>query len=617
MLTHAVIVIVAISMSGVTGVSQARTVVRLNQVGVPRGQSASAFVLSSTARRTTPYRLVRTNGGSTVRRGRLGRRSGRWNRHLAIHRLRFGSLRDGRYRIRVGRARSAVLRIGNPRSLYRPLFGNTVTFLQSQRDGADVIPGQLRRRPSHLLDGSATVYAPPQFNGGGALRGGLTAVGGPVDVSGGWFDAGDYLKFVETASYDDAVLLMAVRDHLSRFPRPSAAFAEARFGTDWLLRMWDPATQTLYAQVGVGDGNNSTLGDHDLWRLPQADDSSGADPGDPDYFVSHRPVFRAAPSGAPISPNLAGRTAAAFGLCAQVFADADPAYAGRCAAAGEQVFDLARTEDVGGLTSTFPHDFYPEDGWRDDLEFGATELARARTSLGGDPGPRQIEAARWAKAGLAHPQPDSLNLYDTSALAHTELSEITSDQGFRRKLAGGLRRQLVDARSRSRQDPFGLAWEIADGDVVPHALGVVVTADLYRSLTGSTEFAGMARRNLDWVLGANPWGESFIVGAGSRFPNCMQSQIANLSGSLNGRRPLQLGATVSGPASTGELKGLGTPGGARKCPGGRDGQSAFRPYDGRGVRFVDDVRSWATVEPTGDYGALAMLAFAARTGNRR
>ena len=56
--------------------------------------------------------------------------------------------------------------------------------------------------------------------------------------------------------------------------RPGASFsAEARFGVEWLLRMFDDRTGTLYYQVGIGAGNSKTLGDHDIWRLPQADDT--------------------------------------------------------------------------------------------------------------------------------------------------------------------------------------------------------------------------------------------------------------------------------------------------------------------------------------------------------
>lgn len=88
--------------------------------------------------------------------------------------------------------------------------------------------------------------------------------------------------------------------------------------------MWDPTLKVLKLQVGLGSGGKpggkTVLGDHDIWRLPEADDALNANPGDPNYFVEYRPVFvnqDAAPA-AQISPNLAGRVAAAFALCYQV-----------------------------------------------------------------------------------------------------------------------------------------------------------------------------------------------------------------------------------------------------------------------------------------------------------
>ena len=86
--------------------------------------------------------------------------------------------------------------------------------------------------------------------------------------------------------------------------------------------------------------------------------------------------------------------------------------------------------------------------------------------------------------------------------------------------------------------------------------------------------------------GRNAWGSSFVVGAGRVFPNCMQSQIANLSGSLNGRSPLQLGATVDGPNPADVFTDLGLPGGAHSCPAGRRQplpavRCPWRPVHGR------------------------------------
>src|SRR5438093_652840 len=61
--------------------------------------------------------------------------------------------------------------------------------------------------------------------------------------------------------------------------------------------------------------------------------------------------------------------------------------------------------------------------WRDDLELAAAELALAGQALGD---PRQDDwlhaAADWARTYLAREAGrDTLNLYDTSAVAHADL----------------------------------------------------------------------------------------------------------------------------------------------------------------------------------------------------
>ena len=74
----------------------------------------------------------------------------------------------------------------------------------------------MKRKPSHLKDEQALIYDTPVYKNG-VLQGNLNKIGGPIYVSGGWFDAGDYLKFVETASYTDAVMLFAVRQYPGLF----------------------------------------------------------------------------------------------------------------------------------------------------------------------------------------------------------------------------------------------------------------------------------------------------------------------------------------------------------------------------------------------------------------
>jgi hypothetical protein len=210
----------------------------------------------------------------------------------------------GTYFVHVYGASPARFRVGAGRDLYRRLLGNAIAYYRSVRDGAEVIPGPLGRRPSHLRDRHAAAFATPRYSGDGVVLRRPRRLDGSVDVSGGWFDAGDYVKFTHTSAYVTAVMLLALRDDADQFPAGERALAEARFGVDWLLRMWDDSSRTLYFQVGIGDGNGeSILGDHDFWRPPEADDRLPVRPGSPKFFVAQRPAFRAGPPGSPVSPT--------------------------------------------------------------------------------------------------------------------------------------------------------------------------------------------------------------------------------------------------------------------------------------------------------------------------
>jgi hypothetical protein len=84
----------------------------------------------------------------------------------------------------------------------------------------------------------------------------------------------------------------------------------------------------------------------------------------------------------------------------------------------------------------------------------------------------------------------------------------------------------------------------------------------------------------------------------------MQSEIANLAGSLNGHGDIQLGATTDGPSSLGNFKGLGTVQGMKACSVG-----GFKMFDNNVAGYEDNVVSWPSVEPADDYTAGSLLAF--------
>jgi hypothetical protein len=599
-------------------------VIRVDQLGYLPEEPKVAYLLASESADGAPFSVLDATG-STVATGTVGVDDADWNEaYPAVHRLDLSAIEEpGTYRVAVGgpvQATSPSFRVASSAELFRSRVGDAVAFFQAQRDGPNIIAGDLHRQPSHLNDGAIDVFASPTYEDpdSDAIVGtSLKRLDGPVDLVGGWFDAGDFIKFTHTTAYSVGLMYAAMRELGA--DAPDTLRDEARFGQDWLERAWDADRGILYIQVGIGSGNTdgTFTGDHDLWRLPEADDALS---GEADRYLAHRPAFRAGDPGAPLPPNLAGRMAAALALAAQVDATVDPARAREELEAAAVIFAKAKTAKVKetDVVTALPHAFYPESSWRDDMEWAGAELALAGQALHDGRAPDWLRgAATWAKAYLAEEAGhDTFNLYDTSAIAHADLVRAMRASPGTSGLAVGEAALIADMRSqlgtgvtRSRNDPFGAGAIYDDFDAAPHTFGLISTARLYEALTDDTTYASFATTQRDWALGANPWGVSLMIGVGSTFAQCPQHVVANLSGSVDGTPPILRGAVVNGPNDA-ELfsDGLGEFFEEGKtCPA--DGVDRYAAFNARGSQFVDDVRSWQTVEPAIDFTAAALLAF--------
>jgi endoglucanase len=607
--------------------------VRVNQVGYPTGASKRAYLMSGVSAAGATF-AVKNAAGATVFSAPVGANLGSWSKSYGfVYPLDFDDVNAaGSYTVEVSgpvTASSPMFKIDTGPAVYGDALANSRFFYETQRDGPDFMANPLRTAPAHLNDGDAMTYETPHVNSAGRFSGDLQPLEKRIDASGGWWDAGDYIKGVQTLGYATAMLLHGVRELPNELGAGSATAnltAEAKFGTDWLLRMWDDASRTFYYQVGIGTGNAKTVGDHDLFRLPQADDTFGGT--DPLYrYIRERPVFRAGPPGSPISPNLAGRSAAVFGLCFQLYRTSDPAFANRCLTAGAHIFELANT-NPGRLTTYVPFSFYPETEWRSDLELGAVELYLALASGGAlpeglpqtDPLYYLRQAAHWANAYIASPEDaaDTLNLYDVSGLAHYELHKAIGQAGnpagletTQAALVADLGKALDGALAQASTDPFqfGFPWSV--WDTTSHGAGLVVMASEYNQLTGTTTYKDWSSRWAANILGANAWGVSLVVGNGTTFPHCLHHQVANLVGSLDGSPPVLKGAAVEGPNGT-LYRGFQT--GMRNCPA--DDSDPYAQFNSSQAKFKDDIESFSTVEPAVDLTATSPLAFARLAAGR-
>ncbi|WP_433375789.1 glycoside hydrolase family 9 protein [Actinoplanes sp. CA-142083] len=585
--------------------------VRVDQLGYAFGEAKIAVLLAPRDAAGARATVVGPDG-KKVLSTTVGASRGAWNTNFRdVRPVDLTALaKPGTYRLRIDgpvRAESPPFHIGDADELFGPLARDSVEYFQAHRDGANQVSTLWRRQPSHLADRAATVYETPAFDNRGRLSRDLAAADGPVDVEGGWFDAGDFLKFTHTTAYALIAMLIAQRDGMA----VDGLAAETRHGLDWLAKMWDPDSGTLHTQVGIGSGGQNILGDHDTWRLPETDDRLAVEPGDQRYYQRYRPVFRAAAPGEPLSPNLAGRVAAAFALAAQVEAAGDPDRAQEHLDTAAQILDLARTDDPGELVTAEPRSFYPEDSWTDDIALGATELARAGDLLRDTRADGWLRtAARWAKTNVERGGDASLSVYDVSALADAELARtlvttrVTGTAIDAATLRRDMQRRLDAGVIAASRNAMRAAAGNGGYDYAARQLGFTAVAELYEHTFADGRYAGFATAQRGVVLGVNGWGTSMVVGVGTTYPRCPHDQIATLT--AGPATPLgMLGAVVNGPNSADRVHELLADPQSSPCA-----TDEFARFDRDDVHYVDDMRVSANNEPSIDFTATGLLAFA-------
>jgi endoglucanase len=160
-----------------------------------------------------------------------------------------------------------------------------------------------------------------------------------VDLTGGYYDGGDNVKFGFPMAFTATMLSWSIIEYGGRMEgRVHDARAAVRWATDYLLKAATATPGVLY--VGVGDAD----ADHHCWERPEDMDTP-------------RTVYSVSAS-APGS-DVAGETAAALAAASVVFKAADPAYSRRLVTAAKDVMAFAwqhqgkYSDHVGGGVSNY------------------------------------------------------------------------------------------------------------------------------------------------------------------------------------------------------------------------------------------------------------------------
>ena len=211
------------------------------------------------------------------------------------------------------------------------------------------------------------------------------------DLSGGYFDAGDHVKFGLPMAASMTMLAWGIDEYHSAYDKIGQldeALDAVRWGTDYLLNAYDDkgttttADDVFYGQVGNGQA------DHAYW-------------GPPETLTMVRPTYQI-DANHPGS-DLAGESAAALASASIIFRPHDAAYADKLLAQAKQLYAFA--EDYRGKYSdsiTDATNFYKSwNGYMDELAWGAAWLHKAAKAAG------QTDPAYLTKAESYLKQADS------------------------------------------------------------------------------------------------------------------------------------------------------------------------------------------------------------------
>jgi len=461
--------------------------IRMNQLGFRPNDIKSAVIISDSPINEKKF-SVRNKDNKIVFKNDLILDSALNLRFKYSARLDFSELKiPGEYFIQISNIRSKKFKIKE--NIFNSVRDSLSIFFKVQRCGPTK---PFLHEPCHLNDATEVIGYKKSS---------------PVDLTGGWHDAGDYTKFLFTTAYTTYMLLFSYEFEPRKFEfdldknSVPDILEEARVGLDFLLRC-DFADDAFITQVQ--DDRDHTVG----WRLPEND-----------TLRFNRPAF------VKMNKSQVGIYAAVMALANRIWKTRfyDNEFAEKCLKSGIKLFDMRdRINDFKDQEK-----YYTDSNYIGKLALGAVELYNTTKS------PKYLKLAlEYGKKT----EPDYWWSWgDFNSLAFYKLSYI--DSSFKDLLRSNLEEFNKNSFQNLFNEPTPYSW----GSTTTF-LGVAIQAILYKKLTNSNTFDEMEINCRDYILGNNPWGMSFIYGIGFNFPKKIHSQIAYFN---KGYLP---GALVGGPA---------------------------------------------------------------------
>lgn len=370
-----------------------------------------------------------------------------------------------------------------------------------------------------------------------------------VDLSGGWLDAGDNVKFNYPMANGLTTLAWGGIEYYDAYEKSgqlSHLVQNLKWVTDYLLNAFandKPGEYVLYGQVANGEQ------DHQWWGSVEVV-----------HYEMERPTYKI-DTTCP-GTELAGETSAAMASSSILFRQyGDTEYADLLVDKAEKLFDFAnsyRGKYSDCLKAASP--FYTSvNGNQDELVWGAIWLHKAKQAQNSNYSGEYLAIAETEYQSMSKPFNYTYQFDDKSYAIYVLLAKETGNIEYQQRTEAWLDFWTIGHQGEKvHYTPGGLAV-LAKWGSLPLAANTSLLAFIYTDWLKTQGNASKAQLYFDfavsqinYILGQNPAKRSYLIGYGKNYPRNPHHRTAHGSWENSMQEPINnrnllIGALVGGP----------------------------------------------------------------------
>lgn len=352
-----------------------------------------------------------------------------------------------------------------------------------------------------------------------------------LDLTGGWFDAGDHVKFNLPMAYSAALLGWSVYEDPKAYEESGQlqyALSNIRWANEYFIKC-HPEDEVYYYQIGDGGV------DHSWWGPAEVVD-----------IATNRPAYKVTKD----SPGSAvtGEAAASLAVASIVFKEEDPEFSAECLKHAKSLYKFAdSTRSDAGYTKA--DGFYNSwSGYYDELAWAGAWLYLATGEKS------YLENAEKCYTQANSDYDWALCWDDVHIGAALLLARITNDSTYTKAMEKHLDYWAGISDQHITYSPKGLAW-LDNWGPLRYASTTAYVALIYSRWEGcpqnkADKYFAFAESQANYILGDT--GFSYLIGFGENYPEHPHHRTAQGSCSNNMNDPgehrhILYGALVGGP----------------------------------------------------------------------